>query len=79
MKQVTTVNPLITNFMSPRKPEVGSASEIGIIYDPHSQITIYMGGKSGSSRSNDGYKRTREHTHGVNYIERNDAERYTDD
>ena len=80
MKQVTTVNPLITNFMSPRKPEVVSASEIGIIYDPQNQITIYMGGgRSGSSRSNDGYKNTREHTHGANYIERNDAERYTDD
>lgn len=79
MKQVTTVNPLITNFMSPRKPEVVSASEIGIIYDPHSQITIYMGGgKSGSSRSNDGYKRTVEKTN-CGYLGKNDAERYTDD
>jgi hypothetical protein len=79
MKQVTTVNPLITNFMSPRKPEVVSASEIGIIYDPQKQITFYMGGgKSGSSRSNDGYKGTKEKTNG-GYYEHNDAERYTDD
>jgi hypothetical protein len=79
MKQVTTVNPLITNFMSPRKPKVVSASEIGIIYDPQSQITIYMGGgRSSSSRSNDGYKRTVEKTY-AGYCASNDAERYTDD
>ena len=78
MRQVTNVNPLITNFMSPKTPEVVTSEEIGLIYDPQSQITIYMGGKSGSSRSNDGYKRTREKTNG-GYYEQNDAERYADD
>lgn len=78
MRQVTNVNPLITNFMSPKTPEVVTSEEIGLIYDPHSQITIYMGGKSGPSRSNDGYKGTKEKQNG-GYWEHNDAERYTDD
>lgn len=78
MRQVTNVNPLITNFMSPKTPEVVTSEEIGLIYDPQSQITIYMGGKSGPSRSFDGYKNTKEKQSG-GYWEHNDAERYTDD
>ncbi len=79
MRQVTNVNPLITNFMSPKTPEVVKSEEIGLIYDPQSQITIYMGGgKSRPSRSNDGYKRTKEKQNG-GYWEHNDAERWTDD
>jgi hypothetical protein len=64
--------------MSPKTPEVVTSEEIGLIYDPQSQITIYMGGNSGHSRSNDGYKGTKEKTNG-GYWEHNDAERYTDD
>ena len=58
MRQVTKVNPLITNFMTPKTPEVVSENNIKMIYDPQSQITIYMGGNSGPSRSYDGYKKT---------------------
>lgn len=79
MKQVTKVNPLITNFITPQTPEVVSENDIRLIYDPQSQITIYMGGgKSRPSRSNDGYKRTKEKT-SYGYWEYNDAERWTDD
>lgn len=79
MRKLTNVNPLITNFIVPQTPEVVSANEIKMIYDPQSQITIYMGGgRSSSSRSNDGYKGTKERTNG-GYWEHNDAERYTDD
>ena len=78
MRQVTKVNPLITNFMTPKTPEVVSENNIRLIYDPQSQITIYMGGKSGPSRSYDGYKNTKERTH-CGYNEYNDAERWTDD
>lgn len=66
--------------MTPKTPEVVSASDIKMIYDPQNQITIFMGGrKSGSSRSYDGYKKTRERQSGTSYIDHNDAERYTDD
>ncbi|GEM_PF-6134763 len=80
MRQVTNVNPLITNFMSPKTPKVVKSEEIGLIYDPQSQITIYMGGgKSRPSRSNDGYKKTITKQSGTSYWEHNDAERWTDD
>ena len=80
MRQVTNVNPLITNFMSPKTPEVVSENDIKMIYDPQSQITIYMGGNSGSSRSYDGYKRTElSYSYGTVYRTENDAERWTDD
>lgn len=80
MKQVTTVNPLITNFMTPKTPEVVSENDIKMIYDPKNQITIYMGGgKSGPSRSYDGYKKTRYEQTYRSYVEQNDAERWTDD
>ena len=80
MRQVTKVNPLITNFMTPKTPEVVSENDIRLIYDPQSQITIYMGGgKSRPSRSNDGYKKTITKESGKSYWEHNDAERWTDD
>ena len=79
MRQVTNVKPLITNFMTHKTPEVVTPEEIGLIYDPQSQITIYMGGKSGPSRSHDGYKKTVEKDSGESYYTHNDAERYTDD
>lgn len=79
MRQLTNVNPLITNFMSPKTAEVIASEDFSLIYDPQSQITIYMGGKSGPSRSNDGYKDTRERQPGGGYWQHNDAERYTDD
>ena len=34
MRQVTKVNPLITNFMTPKTPEVVSENDIKMIYDP---------------------------------------------
>lgn len=79
MKQITNVNPLITNFITPKTPKVVSEDEVKVIYDHQSQVAFYMGGgKSGKSRSNDGYKLTREESPGrVNHT--NDAPRYTDD
>ena len=80
MRQVTKVNPLITNFMTPKTPEVVSENDIKMIYDPKNQITIYMGGgKSGPSRIYDGYKKTRYEQTYRSYVEQNDAERWTDD
>ena len=80
MRQVTKVNPLITNFMTPKTPEVVSENNIKMIYDPQSQITIYMGGNSGPSRSYDGYKKTwKEARGGGGCAYFNDAERWTDD
>lgn len=78
MEITTTVKPLITNFMAPHMPEVVSSDEVKFIYDPQSQITLYMGGGNGKTRSNDGYKGTKEKVNG-GYYEHNDAERWTDD
>lgn len=74
----TSVNPLMVGFMTPRTPEVISAEANAVIYDPITQTTFYMGGKSGPSRSNDGYKATKKKTD-WGYNTENDAERYTDD
>lgn len=75
----TSVNPLITNFIVPQKPEVVSENEIQMIYDPQKQITLFMGGgRRSSTRSNDGYKRTDTRTNG-GLLTENDAERWTDD
>lgn len=79
MRNSTNVNPLITNFIVPKTPETVSASDVKIIYDAQNQITFYMGGNSGPSRSHDGYKTTRERLSGTTIKEQNDAERYTDD
>lgn len=80
MSKITDVNPLITNFIIPQMPEVVSPNEIKMIYDPQSQITLFMGGKSSPTRSYDGYKKTKEKSEACSgYIERNDAERWTDD
>lgn len=78
MRTLPNVKPLIVNFMVPETPQVVSPEEAAIIYDPQSQITIYMGGNSGPTRSNDGYKFTREKTN-YGYMQKNDAGRYTDD
>lgn len=76
----TTVNPLMVGFMTPRTPEVITEETNQFIYDPKTQTTFYihMGGKSGASRSNDGYKETKKKTE-WGYHSENDAERYTDD
>ena len=67
------------NFMTPYEAPVISEEKMKIIYDPTTQKTIIMGGgKSGSSRSNDGYKATEKKTQ-WGYRTENDAERYTDD
>lgn len=79
MRNSTNVNPLITNFMVPKTPKTVSASNVKIIYDAQNQITLYMGGGGSPSRSNDGYKQTRERQSGSSYWTHNDAERYTDD
>lgn len=80
MKTLRNVNPLIANFMVPETPRVVSAEEEIIIYDPLNQITIHMGGKSGPSRSSDGYKDTRDYNPSTKTEYRhNDASRYTDD
>lgn len=78
MRTLTNVNPLITRFMVPTIPETVSASDVKIIYDPQEQTTFYMGGKGKPTRSNDGYKETKEKLPGST-VTRNDAERYTDD
>lgn len=78
MRTLTNVNPLITRFMVPTIPETVSASDVKIIYDPQEQTTFYMGGKGKPTRSNDGYKDTKEKLPGST-VTRNDAERYTDD
>lgn len=78
MKTITNVKPLIVNFMVPESPKVVSAEEATIIYDPQSQITIYMGGNSSPTRSKDGYKFTREKDD-YGYRQGNDAGNYTDD
>lgn len=79
MRTLTNVNPLITRFMVPRRPETVSASDVKIIYDPLEQTTFfYMGGKGKPSRSYDGYKETTEKQPGGTYTH-NDAERWTDD
>lgn len=79
MRKATSVKPLMVNFMEPYEAPVIS-EEMKIIYDPSTQITILMGGKSGPSRSNDGYKATTKRLPGGNgYHTENDAERYTDD
>jgi len=82
--RTSNVNPLITNFMVPKKPQVVSADEVKVVYDPQSQITLFMGGGGGggsrrnTTRSQDGYKRTVETTE-YGYYAHNDAERWTDD
>ena len=78
MRTLTNVNPLITRFMVPTIPGTVSASDVKIIYDPQEQTTFYMGGKGKPTRSNDGYKETKEKLPGST-VTRNDAERYTDD
>ena len=78
MRTLTNVNPLITRFMLLTIPETVSASDVKIIYDPQEQTTFYMGGKGKPTRSNDGYKETKEKISGGLYTH-NDAERYTDD
>lgn len=78
MRISTNVNPLITNFMKPRTPEVLSASNVTMIYDPQTQTTMYMGGNSGGSRSNYGYKETRTKQSG-GYYSQNDHSPSTDD
>lgn len=79
MKTSTNVNPLITNFIVPQKPVTVSADDVKIIYDAQNDITLYMGGNSRPSRSNDGYKQTK-HDYGNGTVQfDNDAERYTDD
>ncbi len=75
----TKCNPLIINYMTPRTPEVVSSNQVTVFYDPKTQITMYMGGKSKPTRCNDGYKKTVEHDSGTAVYTHNDAERYTDD
>ena len=80
MRTVTSVKPLMVNFMEPYEAPVISEEKMKIIYDPSTQTTIVMGGKSGPTRSNDGYKSTTSRLPGGNgYHTENDAERYTDD
>lgn len=80
MRTSTNVNPLITNFMVPKTPETVSENDVKIIYDAQSQITLFMGGSSRPTRSNDGYKDTSTFNPNTNTrYTRNDAERYTDD
>lgn len=79
MRTETKVKPLMVNFMEPYEAPVISEEKMKIIYDPSTQKTIILGGgKSGSSRSNDGYKETKKRVPG-GYSSSNDAERYTDD
>lgn len=86
MRTESNVNPLIVNFMKPQQPQVVSADEVKVIYDPKSQITFFMGGggsggggsRSRGTRSQDGYKHTKETTYS-GYYEHNDAGRWTDD
>lgn len=76
----TSVRPLMVSLMTPHIPEVIKTEGNTIIYDPTTQQTYYMGGKSGPTRSNDGYKRTeRKLPNGRGTSVENDAERYTDD
>ena len=80
MKTLTSVKPLMVNFIVPETPKVVSKEDVSIIYDPQSQITIYMGGNSGPTRSHDGYKDTRDYNPSTNTLYyHNDASRYTDD
>ncbi len=81
MRTSSRINPLIANFIIPQTPKVVNAEESALIYDPQSQITLFMGGGSKSpSRCQDGYKATNSAGHaGEGAYGRNDAERYTDD
>ena len=74
----TSIRPLMVGFMTPYVPKTVKAEESKIIYDPTTQLTFFMGGKSGPTRSNDGYKHTVEQGPHGTYTS-NDAERYTDD
>lgn len=74
MRQITNVNPLITNFMIPN--EMASDDDIKVIYDPQKQITFLMGGQSSSTRSDHRYKTTSKWTRN-GYIQ--DSPTCTDD
>lgn len=77
MRQVTNVKPLITNFMRPMSSEDATLEVGQMIYDPQNQVTIYLGGKSGPTKSGN-WKRTKEKTNG-GYYGYQDETPHTDD
>ena len=75
--RTTTVKPLMVNFITPTAAD--HSEPIRVIYDAQNEITYFMGGGSKkASRSNDGYKETKEKQNAGTWSH-NDAERYTDD
>ena len=44
MRQQTSINPLILNFLQPKKMEVISEQETKVVYDPKNHISMFLGG-----------------------------------
>jgi hypothetical protein len=57
-KKATSSLPLMLNFVQSKKMEIVTEKEISMMYDPVTQITVYMGG--GSSKSSKSQTSTKE-------------------
>ena len=77
MRQVTSVKPLIANFITPKQEEEVSLEVGRMFYDPQGQITIFECGSSGPTQSGR-WKHTKEKTNG-GYYGYEDERPHTDD
>ena len=57
-KKATSSLPLMLNFVQSKKMEIVTEEEISMMYDPVTQITLYMGG--GSSKGSKSQTSTKE-------------------
>ncbi len=58
LKKTTSSLPLMLNFVESKKMEIVTEEEISMMYDPVTQITLYMGG--GSSKGSKSMTETKE-------------------
>lgn len=84
MRQQTSINPLILNFLQPKKMEVISEQETKVVYDPKNHISMFLGGGNTGGRgttSQKGNRTTRVESGGCGggFMYQNDAPVMTDD
>ena len=83
MRQQTSINPLILNFLQPKKMEVISEQETKVVYDPKNHISMFLGGGNTGGRgttSQKGNRNTRVVSgSGSSFWYENDAPVITDD